>query len=485
MPDQDYAKKIDEAKQAAIDALNAQLPNMESTSYDIILQIIDDTFDIKGGQIISDVDFVNKLNQLSANMLDLIQKAPEFKGPVSKFVKRMNTDVSGAIDRFQKEVNDITTPDFKNNKKVVIDEIIEQMLGNGLNAEFVQPIRDLIYQNVSSGLSLKQIKQQLKEYIASGKDKSGKLGRYLDQTAQQAADSYSGTINKKLLETFKYNALLMTGTLIDTSSPQCQFVIDELGGKLKRSDWPAVLAHTTDKQPMIAGTTFDNLPVNRFHWGCRHSFYPIILEDEKPVELEYKNLEVIRNDDNKEMSDDEINKYLKVVGIPDVKGKVLIFSTGIEVNVRLDGEEISMLRTIDLDDKIIDNKYFYIESNSQYKGQGSQIFKNQVDEAAKQGYKQIRTTAIRDIDANGYYTWARLGYRPTELSRTNVINPIIKKFNDIHTTDVKSLEELMATKEGQEYWKKNGKEFYGLFDLKEGSYSVNTLNNYIDGRRKK
>jgi hypothetical protein len=97
-------------------------------------------------------------------------------------------------------------------------------------------------------------------------------------TAQQAADSYSGAINKKLLETFKYDGLLITGSLIDTSSPQCRYAIVDLNGRISRDNWPEVVAHSTAKYPLILGTTFDNVPINRLHWGCRHSFFPIILK---------------------------------------------------------------------------------------------------------------------------------------------------------------------------------------------------------------
>ena len=122
---------------------------------------------------------------------------------------------------------------------------------------------------------MKDAKIQLKQFIVGGGDKSGKLGSYLEQTAQQGVDAYSGAINKRLLESFDYDALLMTGSLIDNSSPQCKYVVEELGGRISESDWPKVKA-IAEKNGLIDGTTFDNLPQNRLHWGCRHSFYPII-----------------------------------------------------------------------------------------------------------------------------------------------------------------------------------------------------------------
>lgn len=281
-----YALEIDRAKQAAIDALNSQAAKLESSAYEIMLKVIDDTFDVKAGQIVADADFVSKLNKLTDEVISLIQQAPEFKGSVSQFVKRLNGDVSSSISDFQQAVNGVVVPAFEEAKKVAVDETIEQLLGNGLNQNFVQPLRDLIYQNVTNGLSLSQAKQQIKEYIQGGKDASGKLSRYIDQTAQQAVDTYSGVINKKLLETFEYNALLVTGSIIDNSSPQCRYVIEDLSGKIKRDQWGEVKDHVGVNTPLIPGTTFDTLPIMRLHWGCRHSFYPIVLKQNEGLTVE-------------------------------------------------------------------------------------------------------------------------------------------------------------------------------------------------------
>ncbi len=272
----DYANDILKAKEQAVNALNSQVGVMGTTAYDILLQAIEDAFDFKSGKIAMDKDFIRKLNNLTIAVLDLLQNAPKFNGPVSQFVRRM-PKISDAISVFQSEINGIEVPAFDVAKKVVIDETLDQMLGNGLNQNFVQPLRSLIYQNATSGLSMKEARQQIKDYISGGKDQSGKLGRYIEQTAIQATDAYSGAINKKLLETFDYDGLLITGSLIENSSPQCRFAIEVLKGKITRENWDEVKAHATKRFPLIEGTTFDNLPVNLLHYGCRHGFFPIIL----------------------------------------------------------------------------------------------------------------------------------------------------------------------------------------------------------------
>ena len=271
------SRYLDQTAQQGVDAYSGAINKrlLETFDYDALLMtgsLIDNSS--PQCRYVVEGNFIKQLNKLTVQVLDLLQSEPKFTGPVSQFVKRL-TPVSEAITDFQKSTNDIKVPTYETAKKVVIDEIIDKMLDNGLNAEFVQPLRDIVYQNATTGISLKDAKIQLKQFIIGGGDKSGKLGSYLEQTAQQGVDAYSGAINKRLLETFDYDALLMTGSLIDNSSPQCRYVVEELGGRISESDWPKV-KEIAEKNGLIDGTTFDNLPQQRLHWNCRHSFYPIL-----------------------------------------------------------------------------------------------------------------------------------------------------------------------------------------------------------------
>lgn len=273
----DPGKNIADAKQKAVDELNKHISQMGASAYAIILKEIEKAFDFKNGSIVTNKDFIKQLNKLTVEVLDLLQTAPKFNGPISQFIKRMPV-ISAEISSYQKITNDIKVPDFDVTKKVVVDEIFDKMLNNGLNQNFVQPLRNLIYQNATSGLSLTDARTAIKEYISGGNDISGKLHRYVEQTAVQAVDAYSGAINKKILESFKMNAQLMTGSLIDNSSPQCRYVREKLNSRITRENWPEVAAIGEKQNGWIEGTDFDNLPQNKLHHGCRHNFFPFLLK---------------------------------------------------------------------------------------------------------------------------------------------------------------------------------------------------------------
>jgi len=272
------AHDIDELRDHVLREMGNRLYEMSNEAYKHVIEELEKELTIDKGRIVVKEDFVKRLNDLVGNILKRLQTSTKFTGSVSLFVKRLE-DISLAIKEFQQATNKIKVPDFETAKKVVIDEIINAMLDSGLNQHFAQPLRDLIYRNATTatgGLSLAQAKEMIKEYIKGGKDESGKLHRYILQTAQQGVDLYTGAINKKLMETFDYNALLVTGTIIDNSSPQCRYAIDDLNGKIRREDWPEVRKRATKRFQLVEGTTFENLPIKLLHWGCRHSFYPMM-----------------------------------------------------------------------------------------------------------------------------------------------------------------------------------------------------------------
>jgi len=272
----DPVKNIQSEQKKAVDVIKIYATRLGNEAFRIVMDLLEKEFDFKGGKFVADKTFIEKLNNVTIRLLEEIQKDPTFTSAISQFVKRL-PPISDALGKFQKQINGVTIPNFDVAKKIVVDETIDQFLNNGLNQNFAQPLRDLIYQNVNSGLSLKEARESIKDYIKGGNDKSGKLGRYLEMTARQSVSAYTGALNTKILQEYKYDALLIAGTIIDNTSPQCNFAINDLKGTIKRSDWPE-LEKMAKKNGLMPNTNFDNLPTNLLHWNCRHDFYPIKLK---------------------------------------------------------------------------------------------------------------------------------------------------------------------------------------------------------------
>jgi len=103
-------------------------------------------------------------------------------------------------------------------------------------------------------------------------------------------------------------------------------------------------------------------------------------------------------------------------------------------------------------------------------GLGFHILFNQILSGSKYGISCITAKAIRSVDMNGYYTWARYGF-----------NGIIPTSN-ILFIKFKSVSHLMSTSEGRKLWRFLGTTFEAKFDLHRDSKSIKMFHKYMEER---
>lgn len=279
----DYQARMDQLKAQSERAVIAQLPALEQQAYTMLVEWVG-ALDTEGGRLVANQATRTALNNFTDLYLTTFTELSDYQGMISKYLKNFKS-ISQLQEEFQKSRGiDPVKAQVGSAQEVVIAEIIDRYTENGLNKGFVQPLRELLFNNVAGGLNKKEALAQAKDFIQSGKDSTGKLALYLEQTAQQGVDSYEGATNSRIMQAYKINTLMMSGSLIKTSSPQCRYCINELGGIIDRSDWPDVTA-IAEKHGLIDGTTFDNVSFNKLHWGCRHSFTPVVLTSEERSQL--------------------------------------------------------------------------------------------------------------------------------------------------------------------------------------------------------
>ena len=272
----EYIKKLAELKAKAERSIVSKLPDIEAQAVQLLLDYIDDNLDTKDGNFIANERAVKALKNFSDIFTAAMIELSDYKGAVGQYLKNFK-DVGTLAQDFQRSQGvNVGQARLGAVQEIVTNEILNRYSENGLNPGFVQPLRELLFNNITGGLNKKEAMSQLRDYIESGQDETGKLGRYLEQTAQQGVDSYTGAVNVRIMQTFKIDTYIMSGSLIATSSKQCRYAIEKLGGLIDRKNWPKLKA-IAETDGLIEGTTFDNLPINKLHWGCRHEFTPVKL----------------------------------------------------------------------------------------------------------------------------------------------------------------------------------------------------------------
>lgn len=124
----------------------------------------------------------------------------------------------------------------------------------------------------------------------------------------------------------------------------------------------------------------------------------------------------------------------------------------------------------------VKNNLFFLKPGARGGGFGTKAFADQVRGMVREGGKEIVTTAGKGGGGkdkmNGYYTWPRLGYdAPLEEQYRRKLP---EQFRDART-----VQDLMATREGAEHWKQTGYMAQMKFDTTPGSRSIQVLNRYL------
>lgn len=281
---QEYIKKLAELKAKAERAILSDLPSIEKMAYQLATEFVDNNLDTKDGKIVANENALRALNKFADDYLGAFTKQQIYTGAVGGYLKNFKS-IGDLMQEYQRSFGrDLKPARLGAVQEIVVAEIVNRYSENGLNPGFVQPLREILFNNITGGMNKTEAMNQLRDYIESGKDRTGKLHRYIEQTAQQGVDSYTGAVNTRIMQTFKINTYIMSGSLIATSSKQCRHAIEKMGGIIDRKDWPKLKA-IAEKDGLIEGTTFDNLPINKLHWGCRHEFTPVTLTPEQRKKL--------------------------------------------------------------------------------------------------------------------------------------------------------------------------------------------------------
>lgn len=276
----EYIKKLEEGKALAVNSFG-NLTVIERQVVDLSFEWLIENIPLKTGNFEVTENISAQMNDFVNAVLRIVDNNGEYQNQLINYLTNITT-IGYNITQFQSTSNniDLKKAGLTPIQNGVVSEIINAFTENGLNAGFVQPLRDLVFRNLLAGMSVREAKTYLNDYILSGKDTTGKLARYVTQTAQQGVDSYTGAIHTKLANTFKFTGYIISGSLIETSSEQCVYAVRhaDATGYLSNKEWNKILEIAKDnkKARLIDGTDLTNLDQNKLHWGCRHTFTPSI-----------------------------------------------------------------------------------------------------------------------------------------------------------------------------------------------------------------
>lgn len=267
-------KIIDQAESA----LSTGILESEKRVLKDLLKLLNQ-FDKSGGRIVFNADTVNLINQAEQDILNALNKSG-YNSRVNQYLRDFDKIKTATISQ-QKAVNgiEVSTRLLNNIQKSAIQQTQNILLGNGLNSNVIQPVKDILLESAASGMTISQAEAQLRNVV------SGRLQAYSETHSKQSILSYDGMLQSRIQKEYDLDALSYEGSLISTSAGQCAKWTEM--GEIPIKDIEAELKWARDNVgtkyngykivPLIEGTNKENFAINRGHWGCRHSITAIRL----------------------------------------------------------------------------------------------------------------------------------------------------------------------------------------------------------------
>lgn len=264
-------KILDESEKILTDGITSTQSEIYN---DLIKQL--DKFATKG-YMVYDREAIRMVNEMEGTIKRAINKT-DYRERVQDYLQNFDK-IKQVNIQLQQSVNKINVaPALTNLQRGAQQQTVNNLLGAGLNTNFIQPIKDVIFQHVVAGASVADTELALRGVIKGNADRLGSLERYVTQMSRDSLHGYDGLIQQRVAAEFELNAWSYEGSLIKDSRPQCVRWVEKLNGVIpfdiieKEINWAY-----SNGNGMKPDTTKDNFAVNRGGWGCRHGCFAIRL----------------------------------------------------------------------------------------------------------------------------------------------------------------------------------------------------------------
>ncbi len=279
-----------------LEALDSALSDLEDASQEIINKLLK-SIPESSDEIFNEVyDFMTTLKK---NPNGTFAQTTENLSAISKFRPKLDGIIEGtgyndAVYAFTADFKNIeslmgdvftsmsvTVPQdalFDQVTTISIQNSIDNLLGNGLSANYNEGIMNIMKDGVTAGADKIALKEQLSAYILGSPESSNKLIKYVDQVSGDLVHQYQSNYMSIISQDLGGKYYLYKGTKIRDSRQFCKhlaghvYTESELKAYINQQ---LTLNGGAGWDGMIPGTNWSNFAQNRGGYRCRHTLVPI------------------------------------------------------------------------------------------------------------------------------------------------------------------------------------------------------------------
>jgi hypothetical protein len=292
-------KKLIELITNTVEGFNNSIPGIQKKMLDELL-LLTKKLDIKGENISISGSNIKLLAQLQSKLQNIILN-PEYIEKVKNYVFSFNQVVSLQHDYFTEITDKFKPPKLASElKKQAVSGVINNLTENGLNANIIDKVKEILRKSITTGGSYASLNQSLTDFIINNKSGDGHLIKYTKQITTDALNQFSGQYTQIISSDLGYEWFRYSGSNIETTRPFClactdrkYFHISELPNVLKGKfeefiKYGGTVNPKTDlPYGFIPNTDVSNFMINRGGYNCGHQWRPVS-EDLVPEEIKRK-----------------------------------------------------------------------------------------------------------------------------------------------------------------------------------------------------
>lgn len=299
-PDQ-IITELEDLIEANINAFNESMPAVQKQAYKEVLVLVGELDKYSDGTVKASVKNVKLIAKIKQRLQEVI-----IDGSYNKRLKKL-LETYEQITKLQNQYFSATVEQFKvpavlaEIQKQAIDITIESLGENGMNVNVINPVRDILNKNITTGGKIGDLTEEVRAYLLGDQETEGRLAKYAKQITTDALNQYSANYNKVISDDLGFEWFRYSGSLRKTSRELCVKLIEAKKGCMPYihksqiqdivngyicGERVAIYKKTGLPQGMIAGTNASNFYVNRGGYSCNHqltgvpaSFVPKELKD--------------------------------------------------------------------------------------------------------------------------------------------------------------------------------------------------------------
>lgn len=257
----------------AVDRLTKGVDRVEDEIYQILKRYLL-RFNLEDGSFAAQTATASLITDMNREIANAVSKS-SLDNAISNFL--VNFDQIGENTRLMhKQLSDVDVPVriVNQQKQLAIDSTVFSLRTANVDMRFVDPIKRVLFQRVTTGASLLDTERELRRLIQGGDGNKGMMERWVGQIARDSINQYEGTIHTAVKNEFGFTAIRYVNSLVEDSRAQCQRWVGM--GRIEEKDLPAEIAWAYNNgSGMIPATFTDNFLINRGGYNCRHRAIPV------------------------------------------------------------------------------------------------------------------------------------------------------------------------------------------------------------------